>query len=357
MLDVTTNQAGTSINHRPYYGVGTGLDIMDEAAELLLDEDIMMDPLFEEDWLHENNLDILFDLFEEEIESKIGSDSNTGSSALFGTSPVTSYLFGTSPSLASALDLIYFDNQQPATGVAAPNSVIAPTNPAAVPATTTPAPKTTSTAATTSNQNTSAAQTIATIINSATPINQASNNKTISSYNIVNGKKVFHCTSVYGVQQVTQANNNLLNSTTNAMRIKRGLKKGQCEGTSLLAKPGLSNSASKTSDNSGSSSNISSSSSNKSASKINNNSRKMNGILSKNISDKTSVKITNFKNSIIIGNATNNVINRNGVDINYSKQSQQQNRERYYLHKCQQHVHYITGRAVIREHAYAVRGH
>jgi hypothetical protein len=322
MLDVTT---GTNINHGQYCGLGAGLGIMDEAAELLLDEEIMMDPLFEEDWLHENNLDILFDLFEEEIESKISGDSNNGSSTLFGTSPVTSYLFGTSPSLASALDLIYFDNQ-PATGSAASatNKIATTTtttttatttttiNPTlatstavtAVTAATTATTTITTSAAASSKMNTSAAQTIANIISTATPINQASNHKTISAYNIVNGKKNSHrSNNINGVQSIAQASSssnksisayNIANGTktthrtninsvqsdaqasdNSPMRIKRGLKKGQCEGTSLLAKPGRN----------------------------------------KNVSEK------------------------------------------YYPHKCQQHIHYITGRAVIREHAYAVRGH
>lgn len=297
MVDVTANQAGTNINpHGPYAGLG----IMDEAAELLLDDEIMMDPLFEEDWLHENNLDILFDLFEEEIESKIAGDSNdnsptTTTTTLFGTSPVTLFgtspvtLFGTSPSSASALDLIYFENQKPTT--------------------------------------TAERELVKVECKTHDKLHRTIENTTTTTTNVT----------------ATPAKQT---STTYAMRIKRGLKKGQSEGVSLLAKPGLSNSAS-----SKTTARNSNSTSNKISDKINS-SRKMNSLPSnKNIS----VKITNFKNSIIIGNATtNNVINRNGIDINYSKQSQQQNRERYYLHKCQQHVHYITGRAVIREHAYAV---
>ena len=58
MLDVTTNQ---NINCSASGMTGT-------TGSGDLDDD--MDPLFDNDWLHENNLDILFDLFEEEMERK-----------------------------------------------------------------------------------------------------------------------------------------------------------------------------------------------------------------------------------------------------------------------------------------------
>lgn len=377
MLGVTTNQANAATinNAVADYCASGGISSaggyraahsMDDEAELLLEEELMMDPLFEEDWLQENNLDILFDLFEEEIESKVGADSNNGSSTLFGTSPVTSYLLGNSPTLASTLDLIYFDNQQQplnqqqqllhhqhqqlqqqqlfqqqqlTAGVHAMNvssynnTSIAPAYIPAAPTIATPA---------THNITNSQATPIKHIAAAPTPVNKS---KTSG-----NGR----APKSGGAQQV--------NRLTNAMRIKRGLKKGQSEGTSLLAKPCSSNSGSKSSGGL-TCSNCSSSCNSKNASKINdiNSRNKFNNLAttttSKNISDKTSAKVTNFKSSIIIGNANNNEMKRNGIDINYSKQSQQLNRERYYLHKCQQHVHYITGRSVIQEHAYAVRGH
>lgn len=315
MLDVTTNnqQASANINYCGY-GIADDLDL---AAELL-DED-MMDPLFDEDWLHENNLDILFELFEEEIESKVTVDSNNGSSALFGTSPITSYLFGTSPSLASTLDLLYLDNQQQTNG-----------------------------SSTTSQQQPSVAVTNANTVdpnyNSVSGVRPTTFSvKGSRSSNQGNAQQV-------GVQQ--GATSHPTNTLTNSMRIKRGLKRGQSEGVSLLAKPSSSSSARVVcSSSSGSSSGgVSKSASNKldkSCSKI----------INKNNSDKTSAKITNFKNSIIIGNQNNYLNNRNGIDINYSKQSSHLKRERVYLHNCQHHIHQITGRAIMHEHAYAVRGH
>lgn len=278
MLDITTNNQQASSNFSYCsYGIDDDLDL---AAELL-DED-MMDPLFDEDWLHDNNLDLLFDLFEEEIESKTTVESSTSSTApLFGTSPVTSYLFGTSPSLASTLDLLYFDNQPP----------------------------TPSGATTTATGHLDAT----TINNSSGSGNSYSNNSANSS----NSKS----TSTFNVNG-SKTSGNGPTSITNAMRIKRGLKRGQSEGVSLLAKPISGNSAK-----------------------------------AKNNSDKTSAKITNFKNSIIIGDQNISSSGRHGIDINYSKQSQQHKLEKFYRHNCQQHIHYITGRAVLHEHAYAVRGH
>ena len=328
MLDITINNQTTS--NFSYCGYDISAD--DAAAELL--DDDMMDPLFDEDWLHENNLDLLFDLFEEEIESKVGVDSGNGSSTLFGSSPITSYLFGTSPSLASALDLLYFDNQQQAINNNSNNNLAAQhqqqhiTNPQATIALAAEA----STIGNTSTKNNSLA------------INNCNKSISNNTFNVKGNKT--HSNKGSGAQQVsrTGVTNHVSSSITNAMRIKRGMKRGQSEGISLLAKPFSSNSA-KTSGASGSSGS-------KNSSKID----KVNSTVSKNNSDKTSAKITNFKSSIIIGN-NSNLSNRNGIDINYSKQAQQQKRERYYLHNCQQHAHYITGRAVIHEHAYAVRGH
>lgn len=341
MLDITTNNQTTS--NIGYYGYGYGISADDAAAELL--DDDMMDPLFDEDWLHENNLDLLFDLFEEEIESKVGVDSNNGSSSLFGSSPITSYLFGTSPSLASALDLLYFDNQQQAINNNSNNSLAAQPQQQQF----------------TNSQVTIAPAAEASTVGShktSTKNNPLANNnckKSISNNTFnVKGNKSHSNKGSGSAQQVSLARdtNHMSNSITNAMRIKRGMKRGQSEGVSLLAKPFSSNSV-KTSGASGSTSSSSSgSSSSKNSTKID----KTNSIDSKNNSDKTSAKITNFKSSIIIGN-NSNLSNRNGIDINYSKQAQQQKRERYYLHNCQQHAHYITGRAVIHEHAYAVRGH
>lgn len=348
MLDITTNQAAANSAYCSF-------SLADEAAaaaELLLDDE-MVDPLFEEDWLHENNLDILFDLFEEEIESKVGVESSSASSTLYGSSPVTSYLFGTSPTMASALDLIYFDNQQPSiSSNVASTSTETPTTTASSLASNTcngmtikptPSLATTTLNAPAMNQ---------VVINHAASANVAKQ----STYNV----GIIHNVSASGVQQVNQVNvsRSLTNSITNSMRIKRGFKKGQSEGVSLLAKPCLSNSGRANGNNSGSSGNISSNNNKNNNSK--NNARRVNNTTSKNISDKTSAKIKNFKSSIIIGNTSNSKNienNRNVTDINYSKQSQQPSRDKYYLHKCQQHVHYITGRSVIHEHAYAVRGH
>lgn len=258
-MDITTNnqQAPSNIS---YYGYGIA-DDLDLAAELL--DDDMIDPLFDDDWLHENNLDFLFDLFEEEIESKIGADQNSGSSALFGTSPVTSYLFGTSPSLASTLDLLY---QQQANG----GPTIQQQQSATVASTNTGKPNT----STISNLTTS------------TISNSSDSSKSTSTFN-VSGSKLSHG----GGSSVT-------NSITNAMRIKRGLKKGQSEGISLLAKPFAANYSAKA----------------------------------------------------------------NGIGEVRSSSSQQQHHHqpkpgKVYLHNCKHHIHQITGRAIIHEHAYAVRGH
>lgn len=283
MLGVTTNQ---NINCGPSGLISSSLE-----------ED--MDPLFDNDWLHEHNLDLLFDLFEEEMERKGLDATNTNSSSIFGTSPVTSYLFGTSPSLAPALDiydLLYFDNQQQPTINSAQQS---------------------------SNSSD----------NNSSNLNSTTNNLSNSATYNVNGKTTINNSfnNMHGSnkQQVGQnlSTNHISNSISNAMRIKRRSKKGQNEGVSLLARPLTSNSGG--SNNNDNNYNIT----------INN----------KNKSDKTSTKVTNLKKSIMSHTM--------GIDINnISKQQAQHNRNRH-LHHYHHHVHYITGCAVIREHAYAVRGH
>lgn len=256
----------------------------------------MIDPLFDEDWLHENNLDILFDLFEEEIESKVQVDHTGGSSALFGTSPITSYLFGT-----STLDLFYLDNQQ-----SQANSISNCINSGSG------SGGTGANSGTTIQQqqqhlhhqqqqqqqqsfNNLAANPIGSP-HKATINNSTSNSNKSTSTNHVTVSKLSKQAHGGGAQH--QAGSySTTSSISNAMRIKRGLKRGQSEGMSLLAKP-----------------------------------------FSANI--RTS--------------------NRNGVDVNYSKQSQQRHqprRDKVYLYNCQHHIHQLTGRAVLLEHAYAVRGH
>lgn len=280
-----------------------------------------MDPLFDEDWLHEHNLDILFDLFEEEIESK-DIDANNGSSTIFGTSPVTSYLFGTSPPLASALDLydlLYFDNQQSSN-----NSTQQQPQQTTTITTTTTSTTTTTTTTTTINCNISTS-TINSTVNNSQPSKLDSTHNNINSTNNNNNNNInninIKCSNYGGMQQVSQnhvTTTHLASPITNAMRIKRGLKKGQSEGVSLLARPLAGSSVQ---NGGGSCYNIS-------------------NIINKNISDKTSAKITNFKKSIM-GNDDNRNNSRD-TDISHGRE----------LHR---YHHYITGCAVIREHAYAVR--
>lgn len=287
MLDVTTNPNINCMNNAAT-----------ASASISLDDD--MDPLFDDNWLHEHNLDILFDLFEEEIESK-GVDGisaggyNPSSSTILGTSPVTSYLFGTSPSLASALDLydlLYFDNNQQSIN---PTQQQQPNQTNSI---------NTSNNATTTINNLHQSNAV---VNKSSSLNDVANSASQSSQNV--------------------STNHIANSITNAMRIKRKLKKGHNEGISLLARPNTLSS--------GNSSNSSSSSS-------------LNNCSSNNNSDKTSTKqLTNSKKTIINSSG--------GIDINDTKQSHQ-NRNKH-LHYHHHHVHYITGCAIIREHAYAVRGH
>lgn len=300
----------------------------------LIDDD-MMDPLFDDDWLHEHNLDLLFDLFEEEMKSKGVDVANNGSSTIFGTSPVTSYLFGTSPSLASALDLydlLCFDNQQPITSTQHQYQQTTTTS------------TTNATNHSTATTTTAATSTITINGNNieAASLNSCAHNQINNTFCAASGPNSVGCNPNYGgAQQVNQiSTNHIANSITNAMRIKRKLKKGQSEGVSLLARPLACNS---NGNNSGSSKTSKGSNNNNISNIIHDNNN--------NNSDKTSGKITNFKRSIIANNRTSA-----GVDINYSKQSQQ-NRDRHIQHHHLHHKHHITGCAVIREHAYAVRGH
>lgn len=309
MLDVTINQ---NLNCTSAGGVGSGL----LGSSLDADD---MDPLFDNDWLHEHNLDILFDLFEEEMERKNADGTGTNSSTLFSTSPVTSYLLGTSPSLASALDiydLLYFDNQQP--------------NNSSQQQQTTTSNVSLSTNSTTNingnqtnhlNAATAATTTVTYNINDVATSNGACNSGS--------GSSRCYSKKQQGGQNVTTSH--IANSITNAMRIKRGLKKGQNQGVSLLARPQSSNTSGGST--SGCSNNYT------------------NSLINKNNSDKTSTKITNLKRTIMNNNSSSG-----GIDINQSRQ-RHPNRNKHHHHNYPHHHHYITGCAVIREHAYAVRGH
>lgn len=301
MLDVTTNQ---NINCPNVGGMITSG----------IDED--MDPLFDNDWLHEHNLDILFDLFEEEMERKGLDAASNNSTNLFGTSPVTSYLFGTSPTLTSALDiydLLYFDNQQQPTNNNSTQHL--------------QRQQTTFNGSLTNSTNNS-------ITNNQQQ--QANNNSTTTVTYNVNETPTISCNIHHNRARPQKLGQNVStdhidNSITNAMRIKRKFKKGQSEGISLLARP-LSSNTSDTScinRNFGSNNNISS--------------------INKNNSDKTSTKLTNLKTNII---GHSNCVS-GGIDINQSKQGHH-NRNKHLHHY---HHQYVTGCAVIREHAYAVRDH
>lgn len=297
MLDVTTNQ-------------NTNCPTVGGMISSGIDED--MDPLFDNDWLHQHNLDILFDLFEEEMEKKGLDAASSNSTTIFGTSPVTSYLFGTSPTLTSALDiydLLYFDNQQQQQLNNNPTQLHQ------------------------QQQQTNFNGSLTNSTNNSTTNNQQAN--TTVTYNVneipTNSCNIHHNRSRPQVSQ-NISTNHIANSITNAMRIKRKFKKGQSEGISLLARPLPSN----TSD---------SGCINRSVGSSNNNIN----LINKNNSDKTSTKLTNLTTNII---GHSNCVS-GGIDINQSKQSHH-NRNKH-LHRY--HHQYVTGCAVIREHAYAVRGH
>lgn len=290
-------------------------------------EIVPMEPLFDEDWLHEHNLDTLFDLFEEEVERKGLNNAPAGnSSTFFGSSPVTSYLFGTSPPLASALDiydLLYFDNNNYQQQQQQPHNSQQQTTASSTTTTLS------SSSSTTSLHTTNSSSTHHLSANSQINPNiqvAPNNTKTYNVSGIANGSS-----SIPNVKQQAAAagqNSYLANSITNAMRIKRRFKKGQNEGISLLAKP-LSNN--NDNNNDGSSSGM----------MINN----------QNNSDKSSSKITTT-NSKQKPNCNDNISTR-GIDI---KQSHH-NRNRHIHHTIHHNVHHITGFSIIREHAYAVRGH
>lgn len=360
MLDISTNQT-TNIGCNNSNGM---------ASVGLLDDD-MMDPLFDDDWLHEHNLDVLFDLFEEEIESKI-VDTNNGSSSIIGTSPLTSYLFGTSPTLASALDyypdLLFFENHQPTINYSTQQTTTSTntTTQGTIPIST----ATSTTTTTTCNINASSTINSATINNNNNFNNNQSNNilnnnghmQQVSRKNATTTTTVASPTTKTTTTTTTTTNHLANNPITNAMRIKRGLRKGQSEGVSLLARPLTTSSSAKS---------LTSAASNNIKSNISRCSGSVGNIVNKGNSDKTSTKITNFK-KIIMGSNSNNRPISGALDIINSEKSQRHNitninnkinnnnininRDRH-IHHCHNHVHYITARAVIREHAYAMRGH
>lgn len=292
-----------------------------------LDDD--MDPLFHNDWLHEHNLDILFDLFEEELEGKDLDSHDADSSAIFGSSPLSSYPFGTPPLLASTLDLydlLYFDNQQTST----------PPQP----------------------QQQQQLHHHVSYHNHHLHRHLHHNNSNSSNPNN-NSKRDFDlvgtiCGNKGRTHKSSSSSNHDSNdsnrsphSITNAMKIKRRSKKGQSEGVSLLAKP-LNNTS--PSSNKG----ISSCSNSSNRASDNNNLHLASGskISSniKNLSDKaSSIKLSSSKKSVITSCPS---YAGRVIDTNYSRKNLSSNK---YLHHYHHHVHYITGCAVIREHAYAVR--
>lgn len=286
-----------------------------------LDDD--MDPLSHNDWLHEHNLDILFDLFEEELEGKDLDTTDANLSAMYGSSPVTSYLFGAPPLLASTLDLydlLYFDNQQ------------APTPP--------------------QPQQQQQLHHHVSYHNHQLHRHHLynngnnNNNNNPTSYN----KKDFgalerNCCKL--PSHDSDDPNRSKQSVTNAMKIKKKNKKGQSEGVSLLVKPlnntspicntSSSNCSDRAKDNSNNTANSSTSAS-KTSSNI------------KNLSDKaTSIRLSSTKKSAVTDSLNN--IGRTRDTICPRKDSSSNKYLRHYHH----HVHYITGCAILREHAYAVR--
>lgn len=275
--------------------------------------DEVMDPLFDNDWLQEHNLDVLFDLFEEEIEGKdLVDGATTSSSSLFGTSPVTSYLFSASPSLASALDLydwLYFENQQPVSS--SPSQQPSSMNP------TPPSQPTTNTASSVSSAS----------------LGQPATNS-VGSNAVPNGSS----SNPIDVNPRRRTENPI----TDAMRIKRKIKRGQSEGISLLARPlainGRVSSVNRSSGGSGSNLVDSGGSSGKNTS-VN--------IINQSNSDNISTKPTNCKR--FLGKNCSS----GPVSIACTKRTNCIPREGLYQH----HLHYITGCAIVREHAYAVQGH
>lgn len=185
-------------------------------------QDRDQDPLFHDDWLHEHNLDILFDLFEEELEGKDLDTNDANSSTIFGSSPVTSYLFGTSPSLASTLDLydlLYFDNQQPITSIQQQHHHF---------------PSSSSSVSYHRHHHHQQNQTGSNNVSKLTVNNLSKNQKDKKS-------ETSCCSSKSHRANNNVSSNRVNNSITNAMKIKRRSKKGQSEGVSLLARPSNKN--------------------------------------------------------------------------------------------------------------------
>ena len=274
-----------------------------------------MDSLFHNDWLHEHNLDILFDLFEEELEAKDLDTNYTDSSTIFGTSPAASYLFGTSPLLASTLDLydlLYLDNLQPITPVQQHHHHHFSYH--------------------NHNVNHHHHYQLGHQQHNIAGVNDVSSD----NFSNLSGRKtnVPGSNCYNGRSQKSNTDSNVTGSTnriTDAMKIKRRTRKGQSEGVSLLARPQTNIDIT-----TGGSKILSSSSGNSRSTSTSD----------KNNSDKISSKLLISKKSVLNTSCTSK-----SIDINYSKRNQHSNRfvQRY------QHIQSVTGRAVTREHAYAKR--
>lgn len=287
--------------------------------------DDVMDPLFGNDWLQEHNLDVLFDLFEEEIEQKDFVDGTTNnSSSIFGTSPITSYLFSTSPSLASALDLydwLYYENQQPmSTTSSSTSQQQQPQQP--------------------SNNNSSDGNstTLTCNVSSRDDSNQLANK---SSTNGISKQSATDSNAI--------SNQKIDMSVTDVMRIKRKFKRGQSEGISLLARPLTSSGINKNNQMNGSTNGNRNFSSMKNNTNNNFNSNEIN----KSNSDNISTKSTNSKKFLGKTGCSGPVsIDRSRQATKYPLSARLHHHHHHY-----HHLHYITGCAIIREHAYAVQGH
>lgn len=261
--------------------------------------DDVMDPFFDNDWLQEHNLDILFDLFEEEIGSKNSYDvGSTNNPNLFGTSPVTSYLYGTSPTLANVLDLndwLYYETpimeasqQAPITtltceikqeqqqqqlnqqngSIQIDNNFTAPTNITGSRNSGKSSnvldfnnkPKVNSSGHANNNCNSGrsssskksshviSSKKLASINNKLTSnISKLNLNNSLvgvdkNVIDLVDGDSNHHHHNNFMQTNYATSDDYTTNSLTSRMRIKRRTKKGQNDGTSLLAKPPLSTS-------------------------------------------------------------------------------------------------------------------
>lgn len=287
MLDVTFNQS-MNMNCASSF-MTSGNSLVDE----------VVDPLFDNDWLQEHNLDVLFDLFEEEIERKdfVDGAGAANSSSIFGTSPVTSYLFSASPSLASAIDLydwLYFENQQPTSTLSSQMQQ----------ANVTSATSSSSTGGSISNEN---------------------NRRQSATFGFNNSS-----------DDDTRINHKSGTSVTDAMKIKRKLRRGQSEGISLLARPLASNSG------------------------INNSciDRYANGVVNRGSNSLGSVTVNKSKSDNISARLLNSKkllgehSDTKPINIDRSKQKDCHSGLRIPNHQ----LHHITGCAIIREHAYAIQG-